>query len=92
MRDIPQEPWTEDALKYVQKINESNTEYAMGSNVKYKNLENSLQLFTGVKDIDTDDDFGSTDVGDVSQITPVTGGDIKMISVNHSAETSVLWP
>lgn len=34
--------------------------------------ESVPQLHTGVKDIDTNDDFGSTDVGDVSQITPVT--------------------
>lgn len=72
MRQIPQEPWTDEEIAYVREINAANPEYVESCKALYGNFEHAPQLHSGVKEIDTADDFGSTDVGDVSNITPTT--------------------
>lgn len=57
MRKIPQEEWTEQEKELAEKMNQ-------------KVLDESLHF--GVADIITADDYGSTDVGDVSHIVPTT--------------------
>ncbi len=70
MRDIPQVPWTQEEIDYVKKINATNPDYVQECIDKYGDFDKAPQLHTGVMDIDTADDYGSTDVGDVGHITP----------------------
>lgn len=72
MRMIPQEPWTQDEIEYARKINETIPEVWKDC-VKFSGSEDQeVQIYSGVMPIDTDDDYGSTDVGDVGHIVPTT--------------------
>lgn len=72
MRAIPQEPWTEEEIAYARKINEAVPELWQDS-VRFSQSESpDTQLYSGVMPIDHDDDYGSTDVGDVGHIVPTT--------------------
>lgn len=72
MRQIPQVPWTKEEICYARAINETVPEIWRDS-VRFSGSEDpDTQLFSGVMSIDTDDDYGSTDVGDVGHIVPTT--------------------
>ena len=72
MREIPQEPWTEEEIAYAREINQTVPEMWKES-VKFSMSEDpDTQLHTGVMPIDHDADYGSTDVGDVGHIVPTT--------------------
>lgn len=70
MRDIPQVPWSEEEIEYARSINATNPEYVRECKEKYGDFNKAPQLHSGVMEIDTADDYGSTDVGDVGHITP----------------------
>lgn len=72
MREIPQAPWTEEEIRYAAAINETVPEIWKDS-VRFSGAEDpETHLYSGVMPIDTDDDYGSTDVGDVGHIVPTT--------------------
>ena len=70
MREIPQEPWTEEEIAYARAINETIPDIWKEC-VAYSCSEDpDTQLFTGVMQPDRDNDYGSTDIGDVGHIVP----------------------
>lgn len=72
MREIPQEPWTEEEIDYARKINGTTPEVWQAC-VEFSGVEDEdAQLHTGVMEIDEADDYGSSDVGDVGHIVPTT--------------------
>ncbi len=70
MRQIKQEPWTPREIEYAGKINASIPEI-WKSCVKFSgSADPDTQIFCGVMEPDSNNDYGSTDVGDVGHIVP----------------------
>lgn len=72
MREIPQESWTKEENEFAARINEADHK-TWKESVAYAHTEKEdMQIYEGVMPIDTDHDYGSSDVGDVSHIVPAT--------------------
>ena len=72
MREVPQESWTEEEIEYARKINMTD-ETTWKECVKFSESEDEdTQIYSGVMPIDTADDYGSSDIGDVGHIVPTT--------------------
>lgn len=72
MREIPQEPWSKEEVEYARKVNAADPAEWKKS-VRYSGSDDpDLQIYHGVMPIDTDNDYGSSDVGDVGHLVPTT--------------------
>ena len=69
MRELPQEPWTQEELDFAKKLNESSASQWKKFLQKH-NLPEDTQLHTGVLPIQYENTFASSDVGDVGHIVP----------------------
>ncbi len=70
MRQIPYESWSEENIAYARKLNETIPEETARS-VRLSGSDPDTQLHMGVVPIDEANDYGSSDLGDVSHICPV---------------------
>lgn len=69
MRTVKMEEWSKEDIEYARKLNETiPKEWA--DSVAFSNSAPDTQLHVGVMPIDTDNDYGSSDIGDVSHICP----------------------
>ena len=65
MRSIPQDAWTEEEIEYAGRINATVPDIWKDS-VRFSGAQDkNTHIYSGVMPIDTQDDYGSTDVGDV---------------------------
>lgn len=72
MRSIPQDAWTEEEIEYAGRINATVPDIWKDS-VRFSGAQDkNTHIYSGVMPIDTQDDYGSTDVGDVGHIVPTT--------------------
>ncbi|MCB7317286.1 amidohydrolase [Lacrimispora sp. 210928-DFI.3.58] len=69
MRTIPMEEWSTENIEYARKLNETIPEEWKAS-VAFSKSAPDTQLHVGVMPIDEDNDYGSSDLGDVSHICP----------------------
>ncbi len=70
MRAAQAPVWTEEEIEYAKKINDTIPEIWKES-VRYSGAkQEDTQIFSGVMPPDHDNDYGSTDVGDVGHIVP----------------------
>ena len=69
MRTIKMEEWSEENIEYARKLNETIPE-EWAASVAFSNSAPDTQLHVGVMPIDADNDYGSSDIGDVSHICP----------------------
>ncbi len=69
MRAIPMEEWSPEEIAYAKKLNETVPEEWKRC-VALSGSAPDTQLHVGVMPIDRDDDFGSSDIGDVSHMCP----------------------
>lgn len=72
MREIPQESWTSEELEYARKVNATCQDSWKESVRNIDSLNDHMQICKGVIPIDTENDYGSSDVGDVSHLVPTT--------------------
>ena len=69
MRTIKMEEWSEENIEYARKLNETIPE-EWAASVAFSNSAPDTQLHVGVMPIDADNDYGYSDIGDVSHIFP----------------------
>ena len=69
MREIEMEPWSEADIEYARKLNETVPDQ-WAACVALSESEPDTQLHVGVMPIDEENDYGSSDIGDVSHICP----------------------
>lgn len=69
MRQIPYEPWSEENIAYAKELNDTIPEETAMC-VRQSNSAPGTQLHVGVMPIDQENDYGSSDIGDVSHICP----------------------
>lgn len=69
MREVKMEEWSEADIAYARKLNETLPK-EWSDSVVFSQSEPDTQLHVGVMPIDTDNDYGSSDIGDVSHICP----------------------
>lgn len=69
MKEIKMEEWSKEDIEYARKLNE--TIYDQWKEcVEFSGSEPDTQLHVGVMPIDQDNDYGSSDIGDVSHMCP----------------------
>lgn len=69
MREVPQEPWTEEDLQFAEMLNLQSPEQ-WERNLTDNGLSEKVQMYEGVAPINVETGFDSTDVGDVAHIVP----------------------
>lgn len=69
MRQIPYEAWSEENIAYAKNLNDTIPEETAAC-VRESNSAPGTQLHVGVMPIDVANDYGSSDIGDVSHICP----------------------
>lgn len=69
MRTIPMEAWNEEDIEYARKLNETIPKEWEAS-VALSESAPDTQLHVGVMPVDRENDYGSSDLGDVSHICP----------------------
>ena len=69
LEEAPQDPWTEEELAFAKKMNDT-TPHLREQAIKRANLPGDTQIHTGVCEIGTEGNSGSTDVGDVHHMAP----------------------
>lgn len=69
MREIPYEEWSEEDIAYARELNNTIPGETAAS-VAAVNSPADTQLHVGVAPIDTENDYGSSDIGDISHICP----------------------
>lgn len=69
MREVPQEPWTEEELRFAEALNRQAPEQ-WKRNLAENGLLAGTQMFEGVAPVSVETGFDSTDVGDVAHMVP----------------------
>lgn len=69
MRAIPMESWSEEDIAYARSLNET-IPGEWKASVALSQSAPDTQLHVGVMDVDRDNDYGSSDLGDVSHMCP----------------------
>lgn len=69
MRAIPYEPWSEENIAYARQLNETIPEETAAA-IRQSGSAPNTQLHVGVVPIDQENDYGSSDIGDISHICP----------------------
>lgn len=69
MRLVKMEEWSEENIEYARKLNETIPE-EWAASVAFSESAEDTQLHVGVMPIDKENDYGSSDFGDVSHICP----------------------
>ena len=69
MKEAPQDKWTDEELAFAKKLNDV-TPHLKEKALKFINASEDMELHTGVEEIGTVGNSGSTDVGDVHHMAP----------------------
>jgi aminobenzoyl-glutamate utilization protein B len=69
MQEAPQDDWSDEEIKFAKTLN-ATTPHLKERAINFLKLTDDVELHTGVGEIGTVGNFGSTDVGDVHHMAP----------------------